>query len=303
MRIRTAIAAAVLGCCPAWAWAAGPYVGAAGAYVERPQYSDVDGTFGGKVFAGYRFSPAPIFVEASYLDAGKADISSVDGVTLGFKGYTVGGGYFGTLSPLGSGAWLRASFYSGKSKLEDKFGTLFGGGTIEQDSNGLSIAVGAQWKPAEWFGLRAEYESLIGAKDFSDDKNIGLLSLGVVFEFGQEPGARRAATAYSPPPPAGSGAIAAPPVQAPPAAPSPVPAAAPSVPSAPVAAPSAAGQSLAADTPLKVQPRAASQTQLVLPAGSAVQASRPLSNNEGSWYYVVDGAGHSGWVPAQALSR
>lgn len=300
MRIRTAIAAAVLGCCPAWGWAAGPYVGAAGAYVERPQYSDVDGTFGGKVFAGYRFSPAPIFVEASYLDAGKADIQGLDQVRMGFKGYTVGAGYFAELSPLGSGVWLRASFFSGKARIEDKFAQTIYGGDAEETSSGASVGIGLQWKPAEWFGLRAEYESLIGGKDLVGDKSIGLLSLGVVFEFGQEPGARRAATAYSPPPPAGSGAIAAPPVQAPTAAPSPVPAAAPS---APVAAPSAAGQSLAADTPLKVQPRAASQTQLVLPAGSAVQASRPLSNNEGSWYYVVDGGGHSGWVPAQALSR
>src|SRR3546814_11366727 len=51
---------------PLSAHAEGPYVGGSALYANRPGYDDVDGSFGGKVFAGYRFAPFPLFIEASY---------------------------------------------------------------------------------------------------------------------------------------------------------------------------------------------------------------------------------------------
>src|SRR3546814_1356134 len=59
---------------PLSAHAEGPYVGGSALYANRPGYDDVDGSFGGKVFAGYRFAPFPLFIEASYLNTGNADV-------------------------------------------------------------------------------------------------------------------------------------------------------------------------------------------------------------------------------------
>src|SRR3546814_18947978 len=108
---------------PLSAHAEGPYVGGSALYANRPGYDDVDGSFGGKVFAGYRFAPFPLFIEASYLNTGNADVDPGFGgdderIKLSFSGYTIGAGYFLPLSSYGYGVWAteedRQSVVEGK---------------------------------------------------------------------------------------------------------------------------------------------------------------------------------------------
>src|SRR3546814_17649324 len=80
---------------PLSAHAEGPYVGGSALYANRPGYDDVDGSFGGKVFAGYRFAPFPLFIEARYLNTGNADVDPCYGgaaerIKLRFSGYPIG---------------------------------------------------------------------------------------------------------------------------------------------------------------------------------------------------------------------
>lgn len=106
---------------PLAARAEGPYVGAAGLYADRPAYDDVDGSWGGKVYAGYRFAPFPLYLEASWIDTGDADVDpdyyDDERLKLNFHGYTIGVGYFMPLSAYGSGVFLRGAYYSGDSKV------------------------------------------------------------------------------------------------------------------------------------------------------------------------------------------
>lgn len=281
----TAAAAATV-CMPCVALAAGPYFGASGLYAERPAYSNVDGSFGGKVYAGYRFA-SPVFIEASYLDTGKADVKDTDPEgKLKFSGYTLGAGYFAALSPRGSGVWVRGAYYNGDSK-----GYLDGySGSVKQSTSGLDIGTGGQWKFNDWVGLRFEYEVLIQPKDFSDDKNVNLLSMGLVFEFPTTPAARPAPRAsstapfsypeaYVPPSAAQSAAVPAPNAAGTTPAPPPGPSAA------------TAGPGVA----LKTQPRTGSQTELMIPATDVPAAGTNFSNPEGDWRYV-EYQGQTGWV-------
>ncbi|NGY06164.1 outer membrane beta-barrel protein [Solimonas terrae] len=190
---------AALCCCaalvPLAAQAEGPYVGASGLYANRPGYDDVNGSFGGKVFAGYRFAPFPLFLEASYLNTGDADVDpgydGNDRLKLNFSGYTIGAGVFWPLDSFGSGLWLRGSYYDGDTKLKTPDDPQSGSSKLS--TSGGSFAVGADWKFSPWTGVRFEYEDLIEPEDFADNESIGMFSLGVIFDFpvAREPRGRR----------------------------------------------------------------------------------------------------------------
>lgn len=179
---------------PLSASAEGPYLGASGLYANRPGYEDVDGSFGGKVFAGYRFAPFPLFVEASYLNTGDADVDpgyngDTERLRLNFSGYTIGAGYFLPLSSYGSGVWARASYYSGDTKEKRPDDPV--SRSSKTSSSGGSFAIGADWKLSPWTGIRFEYEDLIEPDDFADNESIGIFSLGVIFDFPTERTPRR----------------------------------------------------------------------------------------------------------------
>lgn len=170
--------------------AEGPYIGGSGIYADRPGYDDVDGSWGGKVFAGYRFAPFPLFIEASYLNTGDADVDpgyddsghyDDSRIKLNFSGYTIGVGYFLPLTRYGSGVYVRGSYYSGdvKKKTPDN-PTL---SSEKQSTSGGSVAVGGDWKFNPWVGMRFEYENLIEPDDFKDDESIGLWSVGFIIDF------------------------------------------------------------------------------------------------------------------------
>ncbi|WP_366514991.1 outer membrane beta-barrel protein [Solimonas terrae] len=278
---------------PAAAHAGVPYFGGSGVYAERPAYNDINGSFGGKVFAGYRFEPVPIFLEASYLDTGKADIDDTGGATLNFSGYTLGAGYFFPLSPSGSGFWLRGAYYDGHTKV------ALDGDSAKISASGFEIGFGGDWKFNDWVGLRFEIEDLLQTKDFADNENVEVGSIGLVFTFPTQ-----AAPVRLPPPPQQNGyptgyvppaAIVAPP--APPAPP-----AVEAAPSASVAAPVIAPPSPMSSSggqALKTQPRIGSETELVIPAGVALKASGQMSNPEGDWIFV-EYNGQTGWVLVHA---
>lgn len=175
--------------------AEGPYFGGSASYANRPGYDDVDGSFGGKVFAGYRFAPFPLFIEASYLNTGNADVDPGYGgdderIRLNFSGYTIGAGYFLPLTSYGSGLWVRASYYGGDSKEKTPDDPV--AGSRKTSASGGSFAIGADWKFNPWTGIRFEYEDLIEPDDFADNESIGIFSLGVVFDFPMAAESRRA---------------------------------------------------------------------------------------------------------------
>lgn len=287
MTLKHVAGSALLLLSPALAAANGPYLGVSGSYVRHPQYNDVDNSFGGKVYAGYRFEPTNLFLEASYQQSGKADVTSVSGVQLSFEGYTVGAGWLLPFSPEGSGLYLRAAYYGGTTTLEGP------GGSVDQDASGLALAVGLQLKMNDWVGLRVEYESLMGVKDFANDENFESINFGLIFEFGEParrapvPSAASYGAAYPQPVPGRSYAPAAPMPVAPPAA---------------ISA-NTHSASLQTEAPLRTQPQSSSQTQLVLPPGTSLRISQSLRNADGDWVYAEDGNGHSGWISAAALGR
>ncbi|HET8883219.1 MAG TPA: outer membrane beta-barrel protein, partial [Solimonas sp.] len=144
-----------------------------------------DGSFGGKVFAGYRFAPFPLFVEASYLDTGDADVdrryADDDTIKLNFSGYTFGAGLFWPLTSYGSGLFVRGAYYDGDTRVKTPDDPQ--SGSRKASTSGASFAVGADWKFNPWAGLRVEYEDLIEPRDFENDESVGVFSLGVVFDF------------------------------------------------------------------------------------------------------------------------
>lgn len=264
---------------------AGLYLGGAGLWAERDSYDDVDGSGGGKAILGYRLEHIPLIVEANYIDAGEADIRGTD-VSLGFTGGTLTVGYFLQLSRPGSGLWIRGGVYSGDAKLKDSIGTF-----DKTSTSGPVFGIGGVWKLDRNIGLRLEYESLANVDDFADNESMGIVSLGLVFEFLEPRRQHRPRyDRYERPPPRSyrrsrppfndgddEGGVRA---AEPPSAPS---------------APAAAGERIVQRSALKSQPRVSSPTLVTVPAGAIVQPGQRESNIEGEWIFVLYGK-YSGWV-------
>lgn len=69
---------------------------------------------------------------------------------------------------------------------------------------------------------------------------------------------------------------------------------------APVAA--STGEALSTATALKAQPRSASQTIVIVPAGTAVSPTHRIRNGDGDWMYVRYG-NDSGWMLVPGTAR
>ncbi|HEY9547669.1 MAG TPA: outer membrane beta-barrel protein [Solimonas sp.] len=284
-------------CCIAPVHASEFYGGASLLYGQREKYNDLDPSWGGKGFVGYRFSPIPIFLEAEFLDTGKADADALPGASDQFSlqsnGYTLGVGYMLQAGETGSGVWLRGGYYDISTKLKVPFGsypddpTL--SGSLKESSNGGTLGVGAIWKPNPYFGVRFEFETLFSPKDFANDENLNLFSIGLVFALPTQ----QAPKPYVP--------AATPPAIRPVAQPYQAPAYVPPPPVAPPAYGNAG--TLATATHLLDRPRHDSgSSNAIVPAGTPVTVLRTLSNSEGGWNYVRAGNAE-GWIADSALAR
>lgn len=277
-------ACVICGLAPAVAAAEGFYGGGSALYVDRPEYHNVDSSAGGKAFFGFRFDDRlPLFVEASYLDTGKADIDPdyyvLDDTSLRFRGYTLGAGLFLPLTREGSGVWLRGDYYGGDTKVQDPLGS------DTQSASGGGLGIGFNWKFNDWVGLRLEYQALFRVKDFGDNEDISILGAGLIFEF---PTARQ-----RPPPPRQRRAAYPQPAGNPPPRGSYEP--------APPPASSALSERIVVDSALKSQPRNGSATLATLPAGTVVTTDEHKDNIEGRWWFVQYER-YSGWVADDAFS-
>lgn len=313
---------------------AGVYLGGGGAFTERSGYSDVDRASGAKGFIGWRGDASlPLMLELSYLDAGESEIDELGGIYIGYSGLQASVGWFGQLSPTGSGVWLKGGYYSGDAELVDPNGVAgFGpGARVEESTNGVALGLGADWKFTRWVGLRFELEGLLGVKDFANDENLTAYSLGLVFEIPTAAVPAPRQSSYLPPPAAvytpapapvvvrePMTATAAPaPAPMPVAEPEPVIAAAPA-PQALAEGPSAADLPLAAPTAprallpgaqarttqqvtLRKLPHSSEQALQNLPAGTNVQLLGRQTNAEGIWWRIEHG-GVRGWVPERGLA-
>lgn len=294
---------------------AGLYVGGAGS-MSQYEYENVDDATGFTAFAGYRPESLPLMVELAYTDFGDHDISGA-GATIGFSGVRGSIGYFGRLSPTGSGVWIKGGYYSG-----DAEGELSGFGSDEQSSSGFTWGLGGDWKVTPNIGLRLDLESYMGVKDFNgyptlgNESDVTVISLGLVLELPTRGQGGNSARSYAPPP----APAPAPAAYVPPPAPMPAPVPAPvvaepkPVPVAPAAVPqpttvkpdlpggmAAIGVRLTAQpTMLLRQPRSGAPVDGNIPAGAEVQLLQRVPNAQGVWWYVSYN-GNTGWVSDIAL--
>lgn len=283
---------------------AGAYFGASGLLSERASYENVDRATGFNVFGGYRFDGQPLVVELAYLDAGESDIDfGAPGVSLGYTGFSATIGWYGALSPNGSGFWLRGGYYTGDASVildsdlivDDQF---LPAGTYEESANGFTFGLGGDWMLTDWFGLRFGIDGFLGMKDPQDDENMTTYSLGIVLHLPSGGSAPTAAPVFRAPEP----------YMPPQAQPAPMPPAAlvaeqPQPPPAFETAPMAAVPGLSllvVDAAVRAQPRVQAQTEAMLPANQTVTARNRVSNAEGRWWFVQH-ENIRGWVPESAF--
>jgi hypothetical protein len=281
---------------------AGLYFGGE-ALISKRDYEDVDDGAGFQILGGYRVEDSPFFVEAGYINTGDAEIDPVEGATssieMRFEGFKAGVGVMAGLGTIGSGLWLKGGFYAGKTIVKAPLGSLPGqpglSGELDESASGAVLGIGAVWKLTRNFGLRAEYESLMGVKDFAADEDVSVYSLGLIFEFPATKAAVPSANAPVYPAPAQQA------IPAPAVASSASSVAESSIQSATAqAAPSAGNQPmrLLAEVPLRDNPKQSAQVRRVLPAGSVITLRNRMSNADGDWWYVQTDANVVGWIPA-----
>ena len=262
------------------------YVGASGLGAYRPEYKNVDTSFGGKLYFGYRFDDLPIALEASYLDTGRADVWDEETYGDGrmrFRGETLGASYLWDLSPLGSVLFARGALYHGDTKV--KFDTISG----SKSSTGASLAFGGIWKINERFGLRFEYEHLFAAKDLDDNADIGAASVGLLFEFGHRGRASSVQAANA------DRAAVAPVAEHDEVAPAPVF-------MSPVAAQQQHALRASQQLEMTIRPRLGAALVVTIPSGAEYQRLEGVHNDEGSWGFVQYDR-YRGWLFEGYASR
>ncbi len=327
---------AAVAACLSTAVLAGPYI-AGGATVSKRDYADIDDSTGWRALAGYRFETMPLFLEATYMDTGDADIDplpgALTGVQLTYEGLQFGIGYGAVLSPLGSMLWLKGGYYTGDAIGKVPRGSipqdLSLSGEIKQSTSGATLGFGGVWKVTPWVGLRADFETLFGAKDFALDEDLQIYSLGLVFEFPAAKAAPGATLNRATPAVQAAAPEAAPPVAAP-AAPAsePVPQAPPSVPAAGQPAPAALAADAAPDTadpgpaepvspapaiapalasgahrmrllaamPFRDSPKRETAAKATLPIGTVLVLRNRVTTADGDWWFVQTDT-DIGWIP------
>lgn len=159
---------------------------------------------GWKIFGGYQFTPV-IAVEVAYLDLGAA---TADSAAVGT--FDVGSGPFdGSLylkvkseasalvadvvGKLPAASWLdffaKAGFYHARVEVTATAGATDSGGVYESSdsekdtSNGLHVALGADFNVAQHVAIRAEWERLSKIDFQGDDFDISGLSVSAIYRF------------------------------------------------------------------------------------------------------------------------
>ena len=154
---------------------AGGYIGG-GLGLSSFDYDDIDDGNAYKVFAGYKFADSSIALEASYIDMGEADVEGVPLELLidGLNASLV----FNPTAPNQPVSFLgRIGMYSFDTELKGP------GGSITDDSTGLSWGLGIDFAASEHFSFRGEIEGFLGVEDFADDEMVTLISVGLQYNF------------------------------------------------------------------------------------------------------------------------
>jgi hypothetical protein len=151
----------------------------AGFGIGQFEYDDIDNGSAKKFYLGYEMDDNPVYFEFAAVDSGDADVTSFQGVTLNVSGTTLGIGYRGVVNPgTGSAFFFKGGLYNTDTEVSGP------GGTATEGGSGLYLGLGGDWMFAPTFGLRFDLEGLLGVKDFADDKNVTLMTVGPVIKFG-----------------------------------------------------------------------------------------------------------------------
>jgi hypothetical protein len=167
----------------------GPYAGISGT-LAFPNYDDAKNPKGYQAFAGYQFGN-PLFLEASYLDTGKADIDAYDGASqdtsLKYKGASVGIGLAQVSRDEQVRLWVLGNYYDGKSTLNYPAGSIPGDPLrterFKEDASGASLAFGGDFNVGDFVGMRVRIERMFDVKDSASDEDLMIASVGVYLSF------------------------------------------------------------------------------------------------------------------------
>lgn len=153
-------------------------VGGASVTYSEFDYQEIDASNGFKGFLGYRSDDRdfPLYFDLSYLDTGKADVTPFPGVTLNFSGILLSVGASVAVKPDSDvSLFIKGGLYDGDSEAVGP------GGSLKESGSGFQLSIGLDWMWTPGFGGRVEYGTLFGVKDFVDDKDVSVLSAGIVF--------------------------------------------------------------------------------------------------------------------------
>ena len=143
------------------------------------EYEDVDSSSAKKFYLAYEMDESPAYFELALTDTGEADITSFPGVTLNVSGMQLGAGYRLVLNQeTGSNFFGKVGFYDTDTEIKGQ------GGSAKDGNSGLYLGFGGDWMFGPSFGLRFDIEGLLGVKDFADDKNVTIMTVGPLFKFG-----------------------------------------------------------------------------------------------------------------------
>jgi len=154
-------------------------VAGAGFGVSQFDYDDVDDGSAKKFVLGYELAESPAYFEFAKIDSGDADVTSLSGVSLNVSGMQIGAGYRAVMNEsTGSAFFVKAGFYDTDTEATGP------GGAIQEGGSGLYLGFGGDWMFVPTFGLRFDMEGLLGVKDFADNNNVTIITVGPVFRFG-----------------------------------------------------------------------------------------------------------------------
>lgn len=162
-----------------------------------------DRTAGFKFFGGYRFNEN-VAVELSYVDMGEVDAnSSASGTFYDASNNAYDGDVFASSKasvdaftldailsyPIASFAELfaKGGVYTADTTLElnanTSLTTVSFNDSITDNSTGLHIGVGANFRVTDAFGLRAEWERLDNVEANNGESDVDLFSASVIYSF------------------------------------------------------------------------------------------------------------------------
>lgn len=162
-----------------------------------------DKATGLKVFAGYSFNEN-IAVELSYIDMGEVDASSSSsGTFFDAANNSVDGNLYASATasvdaftldaclsyPIASFAalFVKGGVYAADTKLDLSAGSSISTDTINEsttdNSTGLHVGAGANFKVTDAIGLRVEWERLDNVKANGGESDVDLISGALIYNF------------------------------------------------------------------------------------------------------------------------